>query len=92
MTKDDQSQETLLKFPCDFTLKVFGFASAEFEAEVLTIVHKHVPKLSEGAIQSRLSGNGKYLALPVTVHVDSKEQLDQIYQALSSSPKIIMVL
>lgn len=31
MTDD---QESLLKFPCDFTLKVFGLASDEFEASV----------------------------------------------------------
>lgn len=88
----EQQNDSLLKFPCDFTIKVFGLASDEFEAAVLSIIHKHAPNLSGRALQSRLSQNGKYLALSITIHVDSKEQLDTIYQALSSSPQVIMAL
>jgi putative lipoic acid-binding regulatory protein len=46
----------------------------------------------EKTVQARASGGGKYLALTVTVHVISKEQLDQIYQELSTSPQVIMAL
>lgn len=88
----DKVNETYLKFPCDFTIKAFGMATDEFEAAVLTLVHQHAPNLSDRAIQSRKSENGKYLALSITIHVDSKEQLDNIYQALSASPLVLMVL
>jgi putative lipoic acid-binding regulatory protein len=84
--------ETLLTFPCDFTIKVFGTTSNEFEAAVVSIIRKHVPHFSEGAIQLRPSANGKYSAISVTVHVDSKEQLDKIYLDLSKSPDILMTL
>lgn len=84
--------ETLLTFPCDFTIKVFGAASEEFEAAVLQIVNKHVPNSSERVVDSRLSANGKYKSLSLTVHVDSKEQLDKIYLDLSASPQVIMTL
>jgi uncharacterized protein len=90
--KPTQSNGSLLKFPCDFTIKVFGLSSDEFEAAVLMIIHKHVPNLSGRAIQSRASQNGKYLALSVTVHVDSKEQLDDLYRELSTSPHVLMAL
>lgn len=90
--KKDSSNETLLKFPCDFTIKVFGLGTDEFEAEVLMLVHKYVPNLSDRAIKSRPSENGKYRALSITVHVTSKEQLDNIYCALSSSPHVLMAL
>lgn len=84
--------ETLLKFPCDFTIKVFGLGTDEFETTVLMLVHKHVANLSDRAIQSRPSTNGKYRALSITVHVTSKEQLDDIYRDLSSSPHVLMAL
>jgi putative lipoic acid-binding regulatory protein len=90
--KPTSQEETLLTFPCDFTLKVFGLRSDEFEANVLMIIRKHAPNLSERAIQTRPSQQGKYCALSVTVHVDSKTQLDEIYRELSSSPHVIMVL
>ncbi len=90
--KSNPTNQSLLTFPCDFTIKVFGIASEEFEATVLTIVHKHVPNLSDRAIQSRPSEHGKYCALTITVHVESKEQLDQIYQDLSANKQILMAL
>lgn len=92
MTDHPKQPESLLTFPCDFTIKVFGLASDEFEAAVLSLVHKHVPNLSDRAIQSRPSENGKYCALTITVHVDSKAQLDRIYQDLSAAKQVIMAL
>ena len=87
-----ESSTSLLKFPCDFTLKVFGLHSDEFEAKVLMLIHKHAPNLSGRAVQSRLSENSKYCALSITIHVDSKEQLDNIYRDLTASPFVLMAL
>lgn len=84
--------ESLIKFPCDFTIKVFGLANIEFEGTVFGIVRQYAPNVSDRAIQSRLSENGKYLALTITVYVESKDQLDQIYRALSSNPQVLMAL
>jgi putative lipoic acid-binding regulatory protein len=85
-------EESLLTFPCEFTLKIFGLRSDEFESAVLMIIHKHVPNFSDTAIQTRPSQEGKYCALSISVHVESREQLDNIYRDLSSSPQVIMVL
>ena len=90
--KQKPSNESLLKFPCDFTIKVFGIASDEFEAAVFAIVHKHVSNFSDRVIQSRPSEKGKYIALSINVHVDSKEQLDRIYQDLTACPLVLMAL
>ena len=84
--------ETLLTFPCDFTIKVFGTSSEKFEASVVGIIRSHVSDFPESAIQLRPSANGKYNAMSVTVHVTSKEQLDNIYKELSSSPDVLMTL
>lgn len=88
---DDQN-ESLLKFPCDFPIKVFGLASDEFNAYVLGVIHKHIPDFSDQAFKSRPSENGKYRALSITVHVESKEQLDDIYKDLTASPLVLMAL
>lgn len=91
-TENDKPTETLLTFPCDFTIKIFGQGTDEFESTVLMIVHKHVSNLSDRALQTRASENGKYRALSVTVHVESKQQLDALYHELSSSKAVLMVL
>jgi len=87
-----ENKESLFKFPCDFTIKVFGMANDEFEAAVFGIVHKHAPNVSDRVIQSNNSENGKYRALSITIHAESKEQLDRIYQDLSASPFVLMAL
>jgi putative lipoic acid-binding regulatory protein len=87
-----KANRALLEFPCDFVIKVFGQSSEEFETTVLMIVHKHIPNLSDRAVQSRSSENGNYRALSITVHVESKEQLDNLYQELSASPVVLMAL
>ncbi len=90
--KPNEPAQTLLTFPCDFTIKTFGSGSQLFETTVLTIINKHTTSHTDRAIQSRPSANGKYCALSITVHVESKEQLDNIYKELSASPDVLMVL
>jgi uncharacterized protein len=92
MSNDTENTESLLKFPCDFLLKVFGKATEDFELAVLSIIRQHCPKLREDAVQQRNSKQGKYLALSIMVHVESQAQLDQIYRALSSCSEVVMVL
>ena len=86
------SSETSLQFPCDFPIKVVGAQSDDFEAQVVTIVRGHVPSLGEGAVRSRPSNAGKYVAVTVTVRATSQEQLDAIYRSLSSWDRALMVL
>ncbi|EKD70417.1 MAG: hypothetical protein ACD_46C00539G0005 [uncultured bacterium] len=89
---NDNINQSLLTFPCDFTIKVFGLASDEFESAVYGIIHKHVVNVSDRVMQSRLSENGKYQSLSIQIHVESKEQLDQIYRELSASPQVLMAI
>jgi putative lipoic acid-binding regulatory protein len=88
----DETNETLLTFPCDFTIKIFGTASPAFDAAVSDIIHKHIPTIAENAFQRRPSANGKYSAISVTVYVASKEQLDKIYIDLTANPHVLMAL
>jgi len=88
----DQPNKSLLKFPCDFTLKIFGLANSEFESTTLSIIRKHIPELKETAFTFRPSKDEKYLAITATVYIQSKEQLDATYKELSSNPLVLMVL
>lgn len=89
---NDQNQQPLLTFPCDFVIKAFGVASDEFEKTVITIIRNHVTDLRENAITTRPSKDGKYLAITINVYIDSREQLDTIYRDLSSNPLVLMAL
>jgi len=86
------SDETLLVFPCQFPIKVMGKTSAELDLVVVEIVRRHAPDLHEGAVTTRPSKDGNYLAVTIVIEATSKQQLDAIYQDLSDHPHVLMAL
>ena len=87
-----ESDDELLKFPCDFPIKAMGRADEDFDSLVVEIIQRHVDNLSEGAVTCRASSNGRYLAVTVTIQAASRAQLDAIYQDLSRNKRILMAL
>ncbi len=83
---------TLLEFPCDFPIKIMGRSGEDFDTEVIALVRRHVPDLSEGAISLRASRGGNYLSVTVTVRATSQEQLDAIYRDITACDKVVMAL
>lgn len=94
MTKPNghDTLESVIQFPCDFTLKIVGKSEGDFEKIVLMIIKKHFPETPSSCIQKKFSKDKNYLSLSVTVFATSKMQLDSLYQALSSTKEILMVL
>lgn len=86
------SDETNLEFPCRFPIKVMGTNHADFEAQVVMIGRQYIPDLGEGAITSRPSRTGKYLAVTITFTATSKPQIDNLYRALNALPDVKFVL
>lgn len=89
---NDPSNETLLKFPCDFTVKILGKVPGDFEKIVLAIIQEHFSNGALMDIQKKFSKDQNYLSLSVTVYATSKSQLDAFYQALTSRKEVLMVL
>ena len=86
------SDETLLKFPCQFPIKAMGKSNLEFDLLVIEIVRRHVPDLHEHAVTTRPSKDANYLSVTVMVQATSKAQLDAIYRDLTSHPQVLMAL
>lgn len=86
------NRETLLEFPCRFPIKVMGKAESDFDAIVYDIIRRHVEDIHEGAVQTRDSRNGNYVAVTVTIVARSREQLDNIYMELTAHEKVLMAL
>jgi len=87
-----ESNESLIKFPCDFTLKIVGRTAGSFEKTAIDIVREYFPALKDSAIQKKASKESQYMSLSVTVHANSKPELDALYVALTSAPEVLMVL
>ncbi len=89
---DEPSGESLLKFPTVFPIKVMGRREDGFAQVVAEIVIRHAPDFDPASMEMRPSRNGRYLGLTVTINARSKEQVDAIYQELSSNTMVIMAL
>lgn len=85
-------EESIIEFPCNFTLKVMGKAQGDFEKIVLNVVQKHFPTTNLKSIQKKTSKDNNYLSLSITIYAESKMQLDALYQELSRNKEILMVL
>ena len=87
----DETEE-LLKFPCEIAVKAMGQAEEGFVELVVEIVRKHAPDLGNGAVTSRPSGKGNFLAVTVRVNAQSRIQMDAIYQDLCDHEKVKIAL
>jgi putative lipoic acid-binding regulatory protein len=84
--------DSLLEYPCEFPLKVFGLQQAGFAQAVLEVVSRHDPGFTAASMEMRASKNARYLSLTCTINATSREQLDALYQELCDHPSIVMVL
>ncbi len=80
----------LLKFPCDFSIKVMGKATENFDLLVVEIVRRH--DIKENAVTKRSSSGGKYLSVTVNFIAQSRKQLDALYTEMSGNERVAMVL
>lgn len=84
--------ETLIEFPCDFPIKVMGKTEADFSAQIIIIIQAFAPNFDASKVEMKGSAKGNYTSLTCTCYVESKEQLDNIYRALTSNPLVKYVL
>ncbi len=85
-------KDSLIEYPCDFPIKVFGEAKQGFAQAIATVVLVHAPDFDATTIEMRSSSNARYLSLTCTIRATSREQLDNLYRDLTSHPMVKMVL
>ena len=85
-------RDELLQFPVDFPIKVVGVNEDGFVHAITHIAKQFDPDFDASTVELRESGGGKYLGVTITVTATSREQLDELYRALTSSPMVKVVL
>jgi putative lipoic acid-binding regulatory protein len=84
------ADESLLKFPTDLPLKVFGRNDGAFRAAVVEIIEKHYGKAY--SITEQQSKQAAYVSLTITVRAESRAQVDAVYRDFVASELILMAL
>jgi uncharacterized protein len=83
---------SLIEYPCEFPIKVFGQTQEGFLQAVMEVVRQHDPGFTAASIATRNSKTSRYISLTCTVNATSREQLDALYQALCDHPLVVMAL
>lgn len=92
MLAHSHRKETLIEYPSPFPIKVMGANAEGFVAAVTELALRFDPTFDASTIELRDSRGGNYLGITITVNATGREQLDDIYRALSSHPMVKVVL
>lgn len=93
MQADKPSEkDSLITYPCTFPIKVMGPNVEGFAQAITEVVLMHDPNFDASTIIFTESRAGNYMGLGITVTAISREQLDNIYLALTSHPMVKVVL
>ena len=88
----DPRQESLIEYPSLFPIKVMGPKVEGFVHAITSLARQFDPGFDASTVELRDSSKGNYLGITITVTATSREQLDDLYRALTSHPMVKVVL
>lgn len=88
----DPRKDSLIEFPSRFPIKVMGANVNGFVHAVTEVARRFDPGFDPATIELRDSRAGNYLGVTITVTATSREQLDDLYRALTAHPMVKVVL
>ncbi len=88
----DPRKDTLIEYPSLFPIKVMGANQDGFVHALVEVAKQFDPHFDAATVELRPSAGGKYLGVTLTVTATSREQLDNLYRALTSHPMVKIVL
>jgi len=81
-----------LTFPCEYPVKAMGANTEKFRQEMLFIVQKHCPETTEHHLRTNVSKTGKYQSVTITVEVETRSHLEDIYVEIKSHKDVRWIL
>lgn len=90
--RDIPPEQSLIEYPSQFPIKVMGANVEGFAEAVVRVAQQFDPGFDAASIETRPSKAGNYLGVTITITATSREQLDELYRALSTHPMARWVL
>lgn len=88
----DPRKDSLIEYPSQFPIKVMGVHTEDLVHSITQVAKQFDPFFDAATVELRPSSGGKYLGVTITVTATSREQLDDLYRALTSHPMVKVVL
>ena len=88
----DPRKDSLIEYPSIFPIKVMGAEQDGFVHAMVQVAQQFDPDFDAATVELRPSKGGKYLGVTLNITATSREQLDNLYRALTSHPMVKIVL
>ena len=88
----DPRKDSLIEYPSVFPIKVMGARVDGFAEAMVQVAKQFDPGFDPATLEMRPSKAGNYLSVTLTIHATSREQLDNMYRALTSHPMVKVAL
>jgi putative lipoic acid-binding regulatory protein len=92
MPAPSDASASLIQYPSEFPIKVMGARVEGFAEAIIEVARRFDPQFDAARVEFRPSSAGNYLGITLTVTATSRDQLDALYQALTSHPMVKIVL
>ncbi len=90
--RDIPTEQSLIEYPTQFPIKVMGANVAGFVEAMVHVARAFDATFDASTVEQRPSKAGNYMGLTLSVHVTSREQLDELYRTLTTHPMVKIVL
>jgi putative lipoic acid-binding regulatory protein len=91
-SQPDPRKDSLIEYPSRFPIKVMGAKVDGFVHAITTIARQYDPTFDASTVELRDSREGNYLGITITITATSRQQLDDLYRALTAHPMVKVVL
>lgn len=81
-----------IEFPCDYPIKVMGRSGESFQSVILSVFERHAPGFDEQAVETRISRNGTFTSLTITITATGPEQLQALHRDLMLTGRVSLVI
>lgn len=88
----DPRKDTLIEYPSVFPIKVMGAMVDGFAEALCQVALQFDPGFDTSTLELRPSKGGNYLGVTLHITATSREQLDDLYRALTAHPMVKIVL
>lgn len=89
---NDPRKDSLIEYPCRFPIKVMGAMADGFADALAEVAREFDPGFDAATMELRPSKGGNYLGVTLTITATSRDQLDNLYRALTGHPMVKIVL
>ncbi len=88
----DPRKDSLIEYPSIFPIKVMGAMADGFAEALVVVAMQFDPGFDASTMELRPSKGGNYLGVTLHITATSREQLDDLYRALTGHPMVKIVL